>query len=53
MRLISDISIYGNETETSLKLFQTVSVFCFSFSSECATGFSNRSMTARDSCATE
>jgi len=30
---------YANEAETSLKLFQAVSVFYFSFISECATGF--------------
>jgi len=28
---------YASEAETSLKLFQFVSVFCFSFISECAT----------------
>jgi len=30
----------ANEVETSLKLFQVVSVFCFSFVSEFAMGFS-------------
>ena len=30
---------YANEAETSLKLFHAVSVFCFGFISECATGF--------------
>jgi len=32
------INNYANEAETGLKLFQAVSVFCFSFISECATG---------------
>jgi len=30
---------YANEAETSLKLFQAVSVFWFSFIAECATVF--------------
>jgi len=30
----------ANEAETRLKLFQAVSMFCFSFISESATGFS-------------
>jgi len=29
---------HANEAETGLKLFQAVWVFCFSFSSDCATG---------------
>jgi len=33
------VNKYANKVETSLKLFQAVSVFWFSFISECATGF--------------
>ena len=29
-------NIYSNDAETNLKLLQAVSVFCFSFISECA-----------------
>jgi len=36
---------YANEAETSLELFQAVSVFCFSFYSQCATGFRRCSKT--------
>jgi len=32
------------EAETSLKLFEAVVVFCFSFISECATGFMSNLM---------
>jgi len=38
-----DANKYANQAETSLKLFQAVSVFCFSFISQCTTGFSNKS----------
>jgi len=33
-----NIKVRVNEAEISQKLFQAVSVFCFSFISECATG---------------
>jgi len=32
------VNKYANEAETRLKPFQAVSVFCFSYISDCATG---------------
>ena len=34
LHIFAHVYTYANETETSLKLFQTVSVFCFSFISK-------------------